>query len=367
MAFDGPVNFNHHQPEKIGVLISNLGTPEAPTPRALRRYLKQFLSDPRVVEIPRPIWWLILHGIILRTRPAKSAKLYESVWTERGSPLRWHTEDQLAALRENLNEKLGSAAARLEFRYAMRYGEPSIERCVDEMRAAGVNHLLVLPLYPQYAASTTASTFDALNEALGKSRWIPQLQFVAGYCDDPAYIAACAEQIESHWQRNGKGDKLLLSYHGLPRFHLEKGDPYHCQCHKTSRLISEALGISRDDVITTFQSRFGRAEWLKPYTDESMKSLPARGVKKLDVFCPGFAADCLETLEEMAEENKAYFMQAGGRQYHYIPALNSSKAHIGALSGIVERNVQSWLAAPARDAKTCQREAEQKRASYGEI
>lgn len=367
MPFDGPVNFNHNQPDKLGVLITNLGTPEAPTPAALRKYLAQFLSDRRVVEIPRPLWWLILHGIILRTRPSKSAKLYESIWTKRGSPLRWHTEDQLAAVRTSLNTRLGNAAARLEFRYAMRYGEPSIERAMDELRAAGANRILVLPLYPQYAASTVGSTFDAVAAVFSRARWLPELQFVAGYADDEAYIDACAARIKAHWQDSGRGDKLMLSYHGLPRFHLEKGDPYHCQCHKTSRLIARKLGLKQDEVITTFQSRFGRAEWLKPYTDETLKLLPGKGVKKVDVFCPGFAADCLETLEEIAGENRDYFLEAGGQEYHYIPALNSEPGHIDALAGIIERRLQPWLAAPARDRETCRREAEQKRASYGEV
>ncbi|MBT8151106.1 MAG: ferrochelatase [Gammaproteobacteria bacterium] len=366
MPFDGPVNFKHHQPEKIGVLITNLGTPEAPTPSALRKYLRQFLSDRRVVEIPKPLWWIILHGFILRTRPAKSAKLYESIWTNQGSPLRVHTEKQLSKLSEHMHSKLGKAAARIEYRYAMRYGEPSIEQALDDLRAAGASQVMVLPLYPQYAASTTASTYDALSAALCKQRWIPALQFVSGYCDDPAYIDACVSRIQRHWDKSGTPDKLMLSYHGLPEFHLEKGDPYFCQCHKTSRLIAEKLGVENDYVLTTFQSRFGRAEWLKPYTDATLKALPEKGVKKLDVFCPGFAADCLETLEEIAVENKGYFMEAGGQQYNYIPALNSSKAHIQALGGIVHKHLQSWLSRSARDPEVCRREAEQKRASYGE-
>lgn len=356
MHYIGQENFIHSSDEKIGILVTNLGTPEAPTKKALRKYLKQFLSDPRVIEIPKPIWWVILNLIILNTRPGKSAKLYQSIWTERGSPLKWHTEDQMDALKHHFKDQLPPEIYdRLIIRYAMRYGEPSIGATLQNMQSSGANKITVLPLYPQYAASTTGSTFDAIAAQMRKTRWLPALKFISSYHDNPAYIKACATHIQRHWEQHGRADKLLFSFHGLPKFHLEKGDPYYCQCQKTARLISQTLDLDEDLIVTTFQSRFGRTEWLKPYTEDTLKSLPAKGIKRLDVFCPGFASDCLETLEEIASENKQYFLDAGGEEYRYIPALNSNDEHIHALGSILSKNISDWLGEPHRNPEACQR------------
>lgn len=339
MAFKGLSNFSHSQKDKVGVLITNLGTPDEPTTPALRRYLKQFLSDPRVVEIPRLIWMLILHGIILRTRPKKSAHAYQTVWTEEGSPLLVHTRNQANALAESLKEEWGDG---IEVDFAMRYGSPSIDTVVQSMLDKGVRRLVVMPLYPQYSGSTTASTFDVLAKDFQQRRWIPELRFVTSYYDNPLYIKALADKVRAYWDQHGKADKLVLSYHGVPRFFLEKGDPYYCHCQVTSRLLIEELGVEDDSIITTFQSRFGKAEWLKPYTDKTLQSLPDQGVKSVQVMCPGFSSDCLETIEEIAVENRDYFLEAGGEKYDYIPALNDDKSHINVLSDIASRNLSGW-------------------------
>lgn len=340
MKFKGIQHYEHGTPAKVGVLITNLGTPDAPTQSALRRYLRQFLSDPRVVEVPRLLWWFILNLVILNIRPRRSAKAYASVWTERGSPLMFHTRDQCEALRERMQARHGS---RVHVDFAMRYGEPSIERRLQAMQDAGVTRLLVLPLYPQYSAATTASTFDALAEDFRRRRWLPELRFINHYCDDPGYIEACAEQIRRHWLQHGRADKLILSYHGIPLRYLHNGDPYHCQCHKTTRLIAEALSLTDTEIMTCFQSRFGREEWLRPYTDETLKTLAADGTRSVQVFCPGFAADCLETIEEIGIENRDYFIEAGGENYQYIPALNAENSHMEALEHLVEAQLSPWL------------------------
>ena len=339
MKFQGSPNYDHATAPKVGVLLTNLGTPDAPTPQALRPYLKQFLSDPRVVEVPRLIWWLILNGIILRVRPARSAEAYQEVWTDRGSPLLYHLEDQVAGLAERLRSDWGD---QLLVRGAMRYGNPSIPSVMQSMFEAGVQRLVVLPLYPQYGAATTASTFDAISADLQARRWIPDLRFVSCYHDHRAYIEAVAQSVRAHWAEHGQADKLVLSYHGMPERYLNNGDPYHCQCHKTSRLVAEALGLEADRYLTTFQSRFGREEWLKPYTDDTLKALPADGVKSVQVVCPGFSADCLETIEEIGMENRDYFMEAGGERYEYIPCLNATPAHIDVIETLVRRELAGW-------------------------
>ncbi len=358
MGYINSKEFSHADADKIGVLITNLGTPDEPTPKALRRYLKQFLSDPRVVEVPRVIWWCILNGIILNIRPRRSAKAYATVFTEEGSPLLFHTVKQRNALQHAL-----TAAGRdnVVVEFAMRYGNPSMDSAIASLMAKGVRKLLVLPLYPQYAAATTASTFDALAQDFMKRRWLPDLRFISHYHDYPAYIAACAQQIRAHWQTHGQADKLLFSYHGIPKRYLLNGDPYHCECYKTSRLIAEALGLDKTAYMTSFQSRFGREEWLKPYTDETLKAFPSQGVNSVQVFCPGFAADCLETIEEIAEENKEYFEHAGGQRYEYISALNDSPAHIEALCQLVLDNLQGWQlsADPERLARAQQLNAQE--------
>lgn len=344
MQYRGLANYRHDTPERIGVLITNLGTPDAPERGALRRYLKQFLWDPRVVEVPRPLWALILHGIILNIRPARSAAAYRSVWTDQGSPLLLHTRAQAEALQARLSARWGE---QLEVRFAMRYGQPSIDDVLDDMLDGGVRRLLVLPLYPQYSGATTASTFDAVASDFTRRRWLPELRFVASYHDHPAYIDALVSSVREHWNRHGRAERLLLSYHGEPERYLHAGDPYHCQCHKTSRLLAEALELREGEYLTCFQSRFGREPWLQPYTDETLKALPGQGVRSVQVLCPGFSADCLETLEEIGVENRDYFLQAGGERFEYIPCLNASEAHIDALGSIVEEQLQGWL--PLRD------------------
>ncbi len=339
MQYKGTENFNHRLPEKLGVLVTNLGTPDAPTPSALRRYLGEFLSDPRVVELPRPLWWLILHGIILRIRPRKSAKAYAGVWRPEGSPLLTHTANQAEGIRQALEKKYGNQVV---VGFAMRYGNPAIATVLDEMQNQGVRKLMVLPLYPQYSASTSASTFDAIAKDFTRRRWLPDFRFVSHYPDYPPYIEAMAAHIRAFWEQHGRNDKLILSYHGIPLKYLKKGDPYHCECHKTSRLLAECLGIGPDEYLTTFQSRFGKEEWLKPYTDETLKALPAKGVRSIDVFCPGFSADCLETIEEIDEENREYFMESGGEGFSYIPAMNATPGHIDALVQLIEDNLQGW-------------------------
>ena len=347
MKYQGRSDFQHGERAKLGVLITNLGTPEAPTPKALRAYLAQFLSDPRVVEYPRVLWKLILHGVILRIRPARSAKAYQTVWTEQGSPLLVHTQAQRDALAALLAQRYGDG---VEVAFAMRYGEPSIANAVDKLMQAGVRKLVVLPLYPQYSGSTSASTFDALASDFKKRRWLPDLRFISHYHDYPPYIAAVAEKIKAHWTQHGRCDKLVLSYHGVPKRYLLEGDPYYCECFKTSRLIAEYLDLSADDYMTTFQSRFGREEWLQPYTDATLKALPAQGVKSVQMVCPGFSADCLETIEEIGEENREYFMHAGGEDYQYIECLNADTAHIDMMAQLVEDTIQDWVAQDSADA-----------------
>jgi len=338
MSFQSEPAFSHGSAPKIGVLFCNLGTPEAATAPALRRYLAQFLGDPRVVEIPRLVWLAILHGIILRVRPAKSAAKYASVWTPEGSPLKVWTEKQAKLLQG----QLGQRGHQLVVRYAMRYGQPAIAAQLDALRAEGVTRVLVLPAYPQYSAATTASVVDDVARWALKTRHLPELRFINRYHDDPAYIAALAESVRSHWQREGRGDKLLMSFHGMPARTLALGDPYHCECQKTGRLLAEALGLSKEQYLVTFQSRFGKAKWLEPYTEPSLIQLARQGLKSVDVICPGFSADCLETLEEIAQEAQQAFKNAGGQRFSYIPCLNDSPAGMRALAELAERHLLGW-------------------------
>jgi len=337
MAFKNQRNYQHGTAAKRGVLLVNLGTPEAPTAQALRPYLKQFLSDPRVVEIPRLIWWFILNLVILPFRPKRSAEAYASIWTNEGSPLAVHTRQ----LSKKVGEALNSDTVIVD--YAMRYGSPSIDSVLQSFANQGVEQLVVLPLYPQYSCSTTASVFDAIADDFNSRRWIPELRFINQYHDAPEYIAAITASIRSHQEDAGKPDKLVFSFHGTPKRFLTDGDPYHCQCQKSARLIAEALGLSDDEYLVTFQSRFGKAEWLQPYTDKTLKQLPAQGVTSVQLVCPGFAADCLETLEEICEENRDYFLEAGGQQFDYIKALNSSDDHVAMVVALVEQHCNEWL------------------------
>ena len=339
MKYSGRGNFSHHYQPRVGVLITNLGTPSAATTPALRRYLGQFLADPRVVELPRWLWRCILHGIILRVRPKRSAHAYQGVWTDNGSPLMVHTQAQCEALAQQLQQSYGDAVV---VKFAMRYGEPAIDKVIDSMLALDVSRLLILPLYPQYCAATTGSTFDALAADFTRRRWLPELRFINHYHDSPDYIEALATTVETHWQKQGRADKLVMSYHGIPLRYLHKGDPYHCECHKTSRLLAERLKLREEEYLTTFQSRFGREQWLQPYTDETLKTLPAQGIKSVQLICPGFAADCLETIEEIDVENRQYFLDHGGERFEYIPALNAQAVHIKMLTALVQKNLQGW-------------------------
>ncbi|MCU0841293.1 MAG: ferrochelatase [Thiobacillaceae bacterium] len=332
--------YRHHQSSRIGILLINLGTPEAPTAGALRPYLKEFLSDRRVVEIPRPIWWLILNGIILNTRPAKSAEKYASIWTPEGSPLKVHTERQTALLRQVLAER---TPVPLLVDYAMRYGEPSVASVLRRLRQQGCDRVLVLPLYPQYAASSAGTALDAVYRVMLGARNVPELRAVRHFHDHPGYIQALRQSVESHWAEHGRPDVLVMSFHGVPRRSLDLGDPYHCECQKTGRLVAEALGLGREEYRVSFQSRFGRAEWLKPYTAETLVELGRAKTGRVDVMCPGFVADCLETLEEIALEGKAEFLNAGGGEYRYIPALNERPLWIAALADLVMTHLQGWL------------------------
>lgn len=334
--------YTHGQQAKTGILLVNLGTPEAPTPQALRPYLRQFLSDPRVVEIPRALWWLILNGVILNTRPKQSAAKYASIWTAEGSPLKVHTEKQAKLLKGWLGEKI---ATPFLVEYAMRYGSPSIPDTLARMKAAGCERLLVLPAYPQYAASSTATAFDAVCDWLRQTRNAPALRTVKHYHDHPAYIHALAANIRDQWQMHGRPDVLVMSFHGVPRYTLEKGDPYHCECQKTGRLLAEALGLDAKQYRLTFQSRFGRAEWLQPYTDKTLDALGREGVGSVQVVAPGFTADCLETLEELAMEGRETFLTAGGKDFRYLPALNEHPRWIEALGQIALENLGGWVSA----------------------
>ncbi|MEX0824433.1 MAG: ferrochelatase [Woeseia sp.] len=337
--YESSPSYEHGLPEALGVLLVNLGTPEAPTTPAVRRYLNEFLSDPRVVELPRPLWWLILHGYILRTRPRRSAAAYAKIWTEQGSPLLLHSTDIAAGMASRLSGRL-SGAVHVEL--AMSYGKPSLAAALDRLHERFVRRIIVLPLYPQYSGSTTGSVFDAIARTLSRRRWIPELRFINHYHDSAGYIAAVAASVRDFRDREGRGERLLFSFHGLPRRMLEDGDPYHCQCQKTARLIAGALELEAGDWQVSFQSRVGREEWLRPYTDEVLEQWGRDGTGDIDVVCPGFAADCLETLEEIAMQNAELFAGAGGGSLRYIPALNARDDHIAFLSRLVEKHIGGW-------------------------
>ena len=348
--------YRHGQPAPVGVLLCNLGTPDEPTAAATRRDLAEFLADPRVVEIPKAVWWPILHGVILRTRPAKSAKKYASIWTPEGSPLAVWTGKQAKLLQGYLGER----GCPVVVRPAMRYGNPSVASALEAFQAAGVRRVLVLPAYPQYSGATTASTFDAVSTWAQRTRWVPEFRFIHQYHDDPAHIAALAASVRAHWQREGRGEMLLMSFHGMPERTLKLGDPYHCQCQKTARVLADELRLAPTEWRLSFQSRFGKAKWLGPATDATLKDLGAGGIRRVDVICPGFAADCLETLEEIAQEGRETFLHAGGQAFHYIPCLNDSPAGMAALAELTKRHLAGWIDEPAPNAR--QLEASRQRA-----
>lgn len=318
--------------KKWAVLLINLGTPEAPTPTAVRRYLAEFLWDRRVVEIPRPLWWLILHGLILRVRPRKSARAYQSIWTEAGSPLLALTRGLGSAVERELNERFEDAPV---VAFAMRYGTPGIAATLESLKSQGIGRFLIFPLYPQYSSPSTGSVFDAVGAALSRWRRVPEVHFVSDYFEHPAYISAVAESVEQHWREHGRGKRLLMSFHGLPEKSRAQGDPYFDQCHASARLIADRLGLDDSGWQVVFQSRFGPARWLQPYCVEVLKQLPQQGVREVDVVCPGFGVDCLETLEEIGITNREIFMHAGGSEYRLISCLNDSPAHAHALAEMI--------------------------------
>jgi len=334
------LHFSHDEADSLGILVTNLGTPDSHQPRAVRRFLKEFLWDPRVVEVPRPLWWLMLNLVILNTRPRRSAAAYAKIWTDEGSPLLVISEHEAQALQSQMDRQFDTP---VKVVLAMRYGNPSIAAGLEQLRTAGARRILVLPLYPQYSASTTASTFDAVSLKLRHWRWLPELRFVNHYHDEPAYIEALAESVRDYWSVNGEPDKLVMSFHGIPKAYFLAGDPYFCECHKTARLLAEKLELTQHRWQLTFQSRLGPKEWLKPYTDHTLQALAKEGIRNVHVMCPGFSADCLETLEEIAMENRDTFLAAGGENYAYIPCLNDRPSHIAMLSELVVKHVKGWL------------------------
>jgi len=330
-------------PPRTGLLLVNLGSPDAPTPSAVRRYLAEFLSDPRVVEIPRIAWLPILYGLVLTLRPREAAGRYASIWTPEGSPLVVWSRRQS----EGLARELSRRGLDVDVALAMRYGNPSLADGLGRLRDAGCARILVLPLYPQYAASTTASVFDAVGVRLAQLRNVPEIRYVREFHDDAGYIDAMAARVLEFWQHHGRGQRLVLSFHGLPKRSIDLGDPYAAQCRETGRLLASRLGLGGGQVEVTFQSRFGAAEWLQPYTEPRLQELAREGVAEVDVFCPGFAADCIETLEEIAVQGRDAFVAAGGRQLRYIPALNDFAPWVGALADLAERHMQGWASGGA--------------------
>ena len=342
MLFISEPDFHHgdatQTTPRTAVLFCNLGTPDEPTAPALRRYLAEFLSDQRVVEIPRLVWLAILHGIILRIRPKKSAAKYASIWMPEGSPLKVWTQKQA----ELLAIKLQGMGHHVQVRYAMRYGNPSIAAQLEVLKTDGVSRVLIMPAYPQYSATTTASVFDAVYAWASRVRRLPEFRFVNHYHDDSGYIAALAASVQAYWQAHGRADKLVMSFHGVPERTLNLGDPYHCECYKTARLLAEKLGLSKDSYQLTFQSRFGKAKWLEPYTEPTLIKLAQEGTKSVDVLCPGFTGDCLETLEEINMEAREAFLHAGGEKFSYIACLNDSLDWTTALANITVQHLSGW-------------------------
>lgn len=330
--------------ERTAILWCNLGSPDAATAAAVRPYLAEFLGDRRVVEIPRAFWWLILHGIILRVRPAKSAAKYASIWTPEGSPLKVWTRRQATMLAGWLGER----GHRVTVRHAMRYGKPSIASQLDALKAEGATRVLVLQAYPQYSGSTTASVIDAVSAWTRDVRRLPELRYVNQYHDDPLYIEALAQRVEAHWKHEGRGPMMVMSFHGVPERTHALGDPYHAQCRQTASLLAARLQLPESQWRLTFQSRFGKARWLEPYTEPTLRELAAAGIARVDVMCPGFTSDCLETLEEISMEGRHAFIEAGGKTFHYIPCLNDSPAWITALAGIATRHLAGWPTAAIR-------------------
>ena len=340
MKYIGEPDYQHGSKSKLGILLVNLGTPDDTSVPSVRRYLKQFLSDPRVVEVARPLWWLILNGVILRIRPSRTADAYKTVWDEEtGSPLLSIGKKQTAAIQQSCTDYFKEEP---HVALAMRYGNPSVESALQQLREANVRRLLVLPLYPQYSGSTVASVFDEVTRELTRTRWIPETRFINQYFDDPNYIEALAESVRESWQANGQAQRLVMSFHGIPQRYRSSGDPYFCQCQATARLLAEQLVLRPDQFQVVFQSRFGREPWLQPYCDKTLEKLPGEGIKSVDLICPGFSSDCLETIEEINVENREIFMEAGGEKFHYIEALNDRDTHIQAACKLLQQHAMGW-------------------------
>ncbi len=327
------------KPVRAAIVLVNLGTPEAPTTPAVRKYLAEFLWDPRVIDTTRWLWWLVLNLVVLRLRPPRSARAYQEVWSEGGSPLQVGTRALADRLHEQFRREFGDQVI---VRHAMRYGEPSVPTTMRELGALGVRRMLFIPLFPQFSATTTASVLDCVGEELRNWRYPPELRFVNDYHDQPAHIEALARSVEAHWAANGRGERLMLSFHGIPQRYVRDGDPYRDQCGRTAELVRQRLGLSEQELVLTFQSRVGREPWLQPYTDKTLEALPEQGVKRIDAMCPGFSVDCLETLEEIAMEGRDSFIEAGGERFHYIASLNDSDDQLAAIAELARRHVQGW-------------------------
>ena len=338
MKYDGEKDYKHSSNENLGILITNLGTPEKPTKKKIRIFLKEFLSDPRVIEVPKLIWQIILRLIILNLRPQKVAKLYKSIWKKEGGPLLVMLEKQKRGIKKILQKNLKNVKVEI----GMRYGNPNVKLGLEKLRKQRCRRILVLPLYPQYCAATTGSTFDKVTEVLRRWRWIPEIRFVNNYFENPLYINCLIKSIRDSWKKLGKSQKLIFSYHGIPKKYLLNGDPYHCFCQKTTRLVVEKMKLKKEEYITTFQSRFGPEEWLKPYTDKTLKELPSKGIKKIHILSPGFSSDCLETLEELEVENKENFISSGGKKYNYIKCLNDDPQHLNMFAMLILKHTRGW-------------------------
>jgi protoporphyrin/coproporphyrin ferrochelatase len=333
------IDFDHERTERIGVLLVNSGTPDSLATRDVRRFLGRLLSDPRVVELPRALWWPILYGIILTTRPRRIARKYREIWTSDGSPLLVLSAQLKTALNATLAQRV---LAPLTVELGMLYANPSVPEALSRLRAAGAQRLLVVPLFPQYCGATTGAVHDQVSAELSRWRWLPETRYIAEYHDQPGYIEALRASVEHHWQKHGRTRRLLMSFHGIPAAYFKRGDPYFCKCQKTARLLADELMLGEDEWSVSFQSRFGPGRWLEPYTSEVLTALPARGVDSVTVVCPGFAVDCLETLEEIQVENRARFLAAGGRAFQYVPALNAGPSHAKFLAELIAQHCQGW-------------------------
>ena len=350
MRYSGSSEFVHGGSEKLGVLLVNSGTPDSPGTRDVRRFLGRLLGDPRVVEVPRAFWLPLLHGVILRTRPFRSARKYRSIWTDAGSPLLVHSQALVEALRKELSRRV---LAPIAVEIGMLYANPTVPNALAKLRAEGCARVLVVPMFPQYCGASTGGVFDQVTRELRRWRWVPELRFVHEYHDHPGYVAALTASVRAHWAESGRTRHLLISFHGIPENYFRKGDPYFCKCQKTARLLADELELRDHGWSMSFHSKYGPGAWLKPYTEDVLKELPKRGVRDVTVVCPGFAADCLETLEEIDIENRERFIAAGGERFEYVAALNARPEQTQAMADLIAQHLQgwatanlSWLAAP---------------------